>query len=101
MQELSLSSGFANTEKGAGPEAWLCAHPPATGPPHIRFSDAICLVALFLALKLSSAACLSSCPLSPCVDLCMLEAFTSSCVQDSSLVMFPPRLAYSLGGTLN
>lgn len=98
MQELSLSSGFANTEKGAGPEAWLCARPSAAGPSHIRFSDAVCLVVL-LPLKLSSAACLSSRPLSPCVDLCMLEAFTSSCVQDSSLVMFPPRLAYSPGGT--
>lgn len=40
----------------------------------------------------------SSGPLSPWVDLCMLEAFPSSCVQDSSLVMYPLRLTYSPGG---
>lgn len=67
-----------------------CVHAPVTHPPHIRFSDAVCLVAL-LPLKLSSAACLSSHPPSPCVGLCMLEAFTSSCVQDSSLVMYPSK----------
>lgn len=71
--------------------------PLSHSPPHIRFSDAVCLVALFLPLKLSSAACLSSRPLSPCIDLCMLEAFTSSCVQDSSLVMFPLRLTLRSG----
>lgn len=70
------------------PEAWLGARPTVTRPLYTRFSDAVCLVVLLLS-KLSSAACLSSRSPSACV-LCVLEAFTRSHVQDSSLVMCAP-----------
>lgn len=81
--------------EGSWPFRMAVCAPSVTRPPHTRFSDAVCLVALF-PLKLSSAACLPSRPPSPCVDLCMLQAFTSAHVQGSSLVMYPLRLTYSL-----
>lgn len=62
---------FCQYREGSWPFRMAVCTPSVTRPPHIRFSDAVCLVALF-PLKLSSAACPSPRPPSPCVDLCML-----------------------------
>lgn len=80
MQELSLSGALASTDRVALKHG--CVYSLQSRGLVIRFSDAVCLVVL-LSLKLSDATCVSPPAPPACVDACMLEAFTSSCVQHS------------------